>query len=243
MPQIKDIAILKNVAEDDDLLVMQNPTTGETYKITKADLLAGLATDTAQSASTTSTFLTWLLTETSGVLAKDSSSGSRNGLYVNTTLNDSGVTLDGNGRIVSSLKLTAFNSFAVGLEFKTNTVSNQGLWEFRNSQDLSGGQYAPGLTMSSGQLNVYGYPSSSGYSSQSFNDNNWHKCITVLSTSNMKLYVDKTKILDVNGNPIQNFDGYFSVGATRSNGNFVGQLRNFRVWEYALSESECISYS
>jgi hypothetical protein len=40
MTQIKDIAITKIIAEDSDFLLMQNPTTGETYKITKADLLA-----------------------------------------------------------------------------------------------------------------------------------------------------------------------------------------------------------
>lgn len=41
MPQIKDIEITKITAGDSDLLVMQNPETGETYKITKANLLAG----------------------------------------------------------------------------------------------------------------------------------------------------------------------------------------------------------
>lgn len=43
MPQIKDIAITKTVAADTDFLIMQNPITGETYKITKASLLAGVS--------------------------------------------------------------------------------------------------------------------------------------------------------------------------------------------------------
>ncbi|MEH2146251.1 hypothetical protein [Nostoc sp.] len=43
MTQIKDFAITKTVAEDGDFLLMQNPTTGETYKITRSDFLAGLS--------------------------------------------------------------------------------------------------------------------------------------------------------------------------------------------------------
>ncbi|MEH1849285.1 MAG: discoidin domain-containing protein [Nostoc sp.] len=46
MPQIKDIAITKTIADDDDLLVMQNPTTGETYNIKKSDFLAGFSGST-----------------------------------------------------------------------------------------------------------------------------------------------------------------------------------------------------
>ncbi|MEH2331568.1 discoidin domain-containing protein [Nostoc sp.] len=41
MSQIKDIAITKIVANDSDFLVMQSPS-GETYKITRANFLAGL---------------------------------------------------------------------------------------------------------------------------------------------------------------------------------------------------------
>ncbi|MEH2322051.1 MAG: hypothetical protein V7K32_00310 [Nostoc sp.] len=43
MPQIKDIAITKSIARDDDFLIMQNPETGETYKITKGNLFAGFS--------------------------------------------------------------------------------------------------------------------------------------------------------------------------------------------------------
>jgi hypothetical protein len=43
MTQIKDLSITKIVAEDSDFLVMQSPLTGETYKITKANLLATIS--------------------------------------------------------------------------------------------------------------------------------------------------------------------------------------------------------
>lgn len=41
--QIKDIAIIKTIAQDSDFLLMQNPSTGETYRITKANLLANFS--------------------------------------------------------------------------------------------------------------------------------------------------------------------------------------------------------
>lgn len=43
MPQYKDFAIQKTAAESTDILLLQNPITGETYKITKGDFLAGLS--------------------------------------------------------------------------------------------------------------------------------------------------------------------------------------------------------
>ncbi|MBD2508284.1 discoidin domain-containing protein [Nostoc muscorum FACHB-395] len=49
MSQIKDLSIVKTVAEDTDYFVLQNPMTGETYRITKADLFAGLSVGGASS--------------------------------------------------------------------------------------------------------------------------------------------------------------------------------------------------
>ncbi|HYX19069.1 MAG TPA: hypothetical protein VE944_32905 [Nostoc sp.] len=47
MPQIKDIAITKTIAGNADFLVMQSPS-GETYKITKSDLLGGSSSSTTK---------------------------------------------------------------------------------------------------------------------------------------------------------------------------------------------------
>jgi hypothetical protein len=43
LKQIKDIAIIKTAAENSDFLLMQNPITGETYRITKTNLLSGFS--------------------------------------------------------------------------------------------------------------------------------------------------------------------------------------------------------
>lgn len=49
MTNIKDLSITKTVAGDSDLLVLQNQSTSETYKITKANFVAGLATSSTPS--------------------------------------------------------------------------------------------------------------------------------------------------------------------------------------------------
>lgn len=245
MPQIKDVPIEKIAAEDGDYLIMQNPTTGETYKIKKINFLAGLSSGGSSTTLTPdSTFIHLLLTETSGTTASDTSGNNRNATYVNSTLNSSGVTLNGSSRISLNNSHDALSTLNVGLEFKTSVNSDQGLWEFRQSQDLSSGTYTPSLKMNaSGNLAVYGYPSGSNYASQSYNDGNWHKSLIIMASGNIKIFVDKTKILDVNANPIYPFTGFFSIGATRANGNFTGQLKNFRVWDSALSEAQWVDFT
>ena len=92
--QIKDFAITKTTADNDDFLILQNPTTGETYKITKADFLAGLSSGSSGGG-------------TSGVPLSFLSSGDTNGLfyYLGTekltvsfsSPSERGVTLTANG--------------------------------------------------------------------------------------------------------------------------------------------------
>lgn len=56
MPQIKDVAITKTIAEDGDLLIMQNPATGETYNIKRSDFLSGLSSGSSTPTNTILTF-------------------------------------------------------------------------------------------------------------------------------------------------------------------------------------------
>jgi hypothetical protein len=242
MPQIKNVSITKTIAEDADLLILQNPTTGETYKITKADFLAGL---TAQpSTPQIPTYINLPLTETTGNIASDTSGNNRNGIYVNASLTANGAILNGNSRISLANSHPALNPLSVGLQFKTNSNSNQGLWEFRASQDLSSGTYTPALMMNqNGQIAVYGFPSGTGYTTQTYNDNVMHTSIIVMSANVVKVFVDKVKILEANANPITGFEGFFSIGATRANGSFTGQVKNFKVWNLALNDNEATQYS
>lgn len=95
--EIKDITITKNTADDGDLLIIQNPTTGETYNIKIEDLLARFLSGGHVSSGGS----------TSGVALSFSSSGDTNGLfyYLGTAKltaafsspSDRGVVLTANG--------------------------------------------------------------------------------------------------------------------------------------------------
>lgn len=235
--EIKDISIEQLTAKDNDYLVLQDPDTGISYKITKSNLLAA-------SVPIIPTYINLPLIETSGTDAIDISGNNRNATYVNCNLNTSGVLLDGSSRISLNSPNNALTALSVGIEFKTSSSFPQGLWEFRASQDLSSGVFTPALIInSSGNLAIYGYPSGSSYSAQSYSDNVWHKSIVAMSNNSIKMFVDKVKILDINANPITAFSGFFSIGSTRSNGNFIGEARKFRVWDFVLSDSQLTELS
>ncbi|MEH2009994.1 LamG-like jellyroll fold domain-containing protein [Nostoc sp.] len=248
-------APIKTTADASNYVLMLDDE-NNIFRITKANLLAGLSSGSSDSGSGSSsgttptpdgTFIHLLLNETSGTTANDTSGNSKNASYVSCLLNANGAILDGvSSRISLNAPQDALTSYSVGIEFKTNANTLQGLWEFRASQDLSSGTFTPSLLMNSaGTLYVYGYPSGSPATSNSFNDNTWHKAIALLSNSSIKLYVDKVKVLDVAANPITSFSGFFTIGATKKDGAsiFNGQVKNFRIWDHLLSESEAIAAS
>ncbi|MEH2342527.1 MAG: LamG-like jellyroll fold domain-containing protein [Nostoc sp.] len=223
----------RNQASNDDYILMVDGN-GELYKIKKIDFLLN-------------PYINLPLTETTGTAAAvDISGNGRNATYLNVVNDLSGSILDGTSRISLNSSINALSTLTIGLEFKSASNLNQGLWEFRASQDLTSGTYTPSLMMNpSGKLAVYGYPSGSSYASfedtAAYNDNDWHKSIVIMSSSNIKIFVDKAKILDISANPITAFSGFFSIGSTRANGNWIGQLKNYRVWEMVLSEAQAIS--
>ncbi|MBD2412213.1 hypothetical protein FACHB389_35905 [Nostoc calcicola FACHB-389] len=273
MTQIKDISVVKTLAGDNDWLVLQS-STGITYRILKSNLipinagnnnidLSGLSeifelTDTdfliAQTSTGTfkinknsiglTTYLKWLLTETSGTTAIDSSINNRNGIFSNVSLSANGAILNGsNSLIYANTNLSQLSPLAVRIDIKTTTTQSAGIWEFRNTQDVSGGTYAPGLRMNAGKIYAYGYPNSSANSSLSYNDNSWHRILAVFDQNRIRLFADKIKIIDISGAALPVFTGYFSIGYGKTLGYFNGQVKNFQVWNSTLTDAQGISLS
>lgn len=90
MTQFKDVAIVKTVAEDDDILLLQNPTIKETYQIKKVHLLSGLATGSNMANSVPSVISSGLIFH---VDASIPSSYPGNGAVWNTLVGTENVTL------------------------------------------------------------------------------------------------------------------------------------------------------
>ena len=90
MTQFKDVAIVKTVAEDDDILLLQNPTTKETYQIKKVHLLAGYAAGSNMATSIPSVVSSGLIFH---VDASNPSSYPGNGTTWNTLVGTENVAL------------------------------------------------------------------------------------------------------------------------------------------------------
>lgn len=271
--QIKDLVITKTFAEDGDFFVLQNPNTNETYKISKSNLIKTDQTDfsalpevvelgetdfvVVQSGSNSaakkiskqnlslSTYLKWGLKDTSGNTVIDISNNGRNGTYNNCILNADGVVLNGTNSIIwTNNSFTQLNPLVVKVAFKTNVSKSQGLWEFRDTQNTSGGSYSPALKISSsGKLSIYGYPNGTRDSSLSYHDNQWHLTICAFESNRIRLFVDQVKILDVPGSALQSFTGFLSLGYSKTTNYFSGSLKDFQVWNSTFSDTQGIQFS
>ena len=240
MRQIKDLPLLPEL-KDADFLVCQDSADNAYKKITLESLKQYIG---QPSVPQLPEYLNLPLIETSGNTAFDTSGNNRNASYVNCTLNSEGVVLNGNSRVSLNSSHSALSNFSCLIEISTSGAVDQGIWEFRNTQNLSGGSYAPALIMnSSGNVRVYGWPSGSAFTTEAFNDGTFHKILTVVNPSTIKLFINKEKILDSSANAVQNFEGYFTIGSTRSNGNFTGSAKNFKIWNFELTDEQAIDFT
>ncbi|MDQ3018248.1 MAG: hypothetical protein M3Q64_00020 [bacterium] len=111
MTQIKDISITKTIAENGDFLLMQNPITGETYKITKANLLAALSNGTSGTSTSYPSGMALLL---DGGSLIDKSGNNRNASPLGTNSPSSVTGTDGkqvlrwNGSGTQELQISPF---------------------------------------------------------------------------------------------------------------------------------------
>ena len=271
MTQIKDLTIIKTAAAAGDWLVLQ-AATGETYRIKKSDLIIdniNLATlpevlelvetdfvivqtssGTARinkDSVTLKPWLKWSLSETSGTTAIDSSVNGRNGTYSNCSPSADGTVLSGtNGLIYVNTSTVQLSPVTIKLDFKTTSTVASGLWEFRSTQNISGTDFTPALRMSNtGKLLVYGYPSGTGFTTNSYNDGNWHTALAVIDANRIRLFVDKTKIIDVAAVALQSFTGFYSVGYSKGGGYgfFNGTVKNFQIWNQTLTDIQGVKLS
>ncbi|WP_099070910.1 LamG-like jellyroll fold domain-containing protein [Nostoc linckia] len=176
------------------------------------------------------------LNESSGTVATDSSSNSRNGTYQGgVSLQQTGglsyasnkaISLNGNTGYISTSTLVASpNTFCYECLFKTSTASGS-LFGFSINQLTGGGSYDRELYLSSGKLRFYAYNGSSQIleTTSTYNDSKWHIATAYMSPFGMKLFVDgalKASNSVVNG---ASYSGYFHIGYSVSGGFFNGLI-------------------
>jgi hypothetical protein len=197
--------------------------------------------------------LYWRLQETSGTVIADTSSNGKAGtILVGTpTYNQAGLTsragsssikFNGNTRILSNSAFVGGVATAtIILRFKTTySAGTQCLLDFQNF-NVGGSNYSPTIFMnSSGKLQLYGYPTSTSFTTNSFNDGNPHTLAITIAGSICSLYVDATLQTSISNYTAQSFNGYWSLGASNpaTNTFFQDYLEEFAVIPTALTSTQ-----
>ncbi|RZL15074.1 MAG: hypothetical protein EOO89_14840, partial [Pedobacter sp.] len=192
--------------------------------------------------------------------ALDASGNSNNGNVVGPTLtedrfrsNNSAYSFDGINDYISSTTLYASPGpmeFSLNLWFKTNTTSGGKLIGFGSSTSSSSSNYDRHIYMNNtGQLifGVYTGAVETIKSPASYNDNQWHNVVAILSGTGMKLYVDgELRASNPNVTTAENYAGYWKVGFDNLDGwieipasrYFAGIIDDVNVYDRELNAAE-----
>jgi concanavalin A-like lectin/glucanase superfamily protein len=129
---------------------------------------------------------------------------------------------------------TSYNNptnFSISCWFKTTSTSIQMLISFNNTQTGIPSSWDREIYMQNG--NVYFFAGSTTINSAStYNDGNWHMATaTMSSTTGMVLYVDGSSVATNSATGVQNYTGYWRIGAGQSNGYwFNGSLDDIAIY-------------
>ena len=70
--------------------------------------------------------------------------------------------------------------------------------------------------------------------------NTWYNVVCRYDGSYYKLRVNGSEVISPSGREFSTLDGYLRVGGRTPN-QFLGTMRNFRVWDKALTDAEVSS--
>jgi hypothetical protein len=232
-----DLSALTEIFElgENDFLIVR--TVNGTFKIKKSAFLTPVAPVTPDS------FLHWSLLENSNSAVPDISGSNRLGTIFNAISTSEGTIFNGIDSLVyTNNGFDQLSSLTIKIKFKTTSTNTQGIWEFRDTQDTSGGSFSPGLRLNSfGNLYLYGYPSSSPETAFSYNTGNFYTALAVLDPDRIRLFVDQVKVIDVSGNTLQPFFGFLSIGYGKTVDYFNGTVKDFQVWNSTFTDAEGVN--
>ena len=210
-----------------------------------------------------SPYLYYLVDESSGPTAADTSGNVRTGTYTAMAAyrqpgglpNNPGFAVSfngGGGRVVSGgTSLSNPTTFTLELWFKTTTSSGGKLLGFESTQASTSSTYDRHLFMRVNGTLVYGGWSNGGTSTitspKSYNDGNWHYlALSAVKSGNQQvstMYVDGTSVVSGTTTRTSSYSGWWRVGygSLPSGGtyppsaNFVGTVDNVAVYTTALT--------
>lgn len=231
MPNIKDLAITKTEANEDDWLVLQDAATSETYKIKVSDFLAGLSSGGGGSGDTYFSSVALLL-DIDGTSPKDSSSNNfsltNSGATISTlsTFGASSWSFGGGSNIITSPDNSLFNLGSSDFTFEAiiypTVVDSNPRYIFSQVGNLaSNSNRGYGLNISSN--NIQWYWTTNGITDQSQNfsctlsANNWYHVAIARTGGNLSAFLDGTLLSSVSHSPT-----YYDSSANITIGSFGG---------------------
>ncbi len=178
----------------------------------------------------------WRLDESATTFAADSTlngaiANNNNGVYPSTSppavafgqpgalVNDAdrAIALNGTASLYSEFRQAAPTTFSIEAWFKTSTTTGGKIVGFGNEQTTLSTQYDRHIIMlNSGQLEFGVFPGrvEAVISPGRYNNNQWHYVVATLSSTGMRLYVDRVLVASgrVNSAQAYPFGGYWRVG-------------------------------
>lgn len=132
--------------------------------------------------------------------------------------------------------------FTISVWFKTS--SSGFVFGSNNGQCSHGGLWDRYVYIKpNGNAEFYVFSGTQQYctATGTYNDNQWHNAVAVLSSNGMKLYIDGVLSAQNNGaTSAQNYVGYWRVGGLQSGGNntLIGDVDDIGLWNRVLSQEE-----
>jgi PKD repeat protein len=198
----------------------------------------------------------WRLGDTSGPIAKDTTSNEANGIYSGgvtfgtaggvSGTTDTAVTLNGvDGAVAAGVPVSNPTVYSEELWFKTTTTQGGKLIGFGSSQTGLSGAYDRHVYMfDDGRLRfgVWTGFTNVADTSQSYNDGTWHHMVATQGADGMKLYVDGVLAASNPQTESQAYDGYWRVGGDNTWGGnssnyFAGSIDEVAVYSTAMTAS------
>jgi hypothetical protein len=225
-----------------------SPGTQYTYTVKARDLspnynetaASSPASATTQSVTVNPPFMQWKFDEGSGLMASDSIGNGNTGMMYNwpswtTGRFGNAVSFDGANDYIhrSSLSTTVSGDVSISL-WLNYTDANTG----KRALNLGGFQ----VRFSGGCVgwDNSGGPSSETYSTNAYNNGQWHHVVFTRSGTTYKMYIDGAA--DKTGSGTVVSYTWLYAGSTDGTTNYyVGQMDDVRIYNYALSAAQVAS--
>ncbi|BAY10638.1 LamG-like jellyroll fold domain-containing protein [Calothrix sp. NIES-2098] len=249
MTEIKDLAITKTEAGDNDWLILQEASTGQTYKIKVSDFLAGLSNNNGNNNDQYASNVSLLLGIVDGSLVDLSSNG--------FTLTNNGASINADNQIVSNggttrittpddakfyLSDDSFTAEVLAIPTTLNNDTKYFISQANNVADNANRQFAFGIN----QYGVQWYWTTNGSTDQYYQfaynfsvDTLYHVAVvrkkdTVNETNKLACFVNGAKIGEIDHSPtyfnstaslvLLGFGNYSTDGYT--NLTWQGKIKN-----------------